>query len=206
MNENSALIIVDVQNDFCPGGSLAVTDGDQVIGVINRLAPRYPLVVATKDWHPRDHISFASCHPGHKVLDTITVNYGKQVLWPDHCVQATHGAQFHPHLDQTRLHVVLHKGTRSELDSYSAFAENDHRTTTGLDAWLGAMGVRTVYVTGLAEDFCVLATALDAVRLGFATVVVSDATRAVDAPPGTAERARRRMAQAGVRRVESREL
>jgi nicotinamidase/pyrazinamidase len=201
-----ALLIVDVQRDFCPGGSLAVPTGDQIIPVINRLAGRFPVVVATRDWHPEDHVSFASRHPGRRPFETVEVSYGKQVLWPDHCVRSTSGAEFHPDLDLRAVGMVLHKGMRRDLDSYSAFLENDHSTPTALDAWLRAKDVTDVYVTGLAEDFCVRATALDAIRLGFRAYVVGDATRAVDAPAGSADRARRELREAGVTIADSRGL
>jgi nicotinamidase/pyrazinamidase len=201
-----ALLVIDVQNDFCPGGSLAVEKGDEVVPVINGLLPRFPLVVATQDWHPPDHVSFASSHPGHKPLDVVQAAGVEQVLWPDHCVRGTRGADLHPRLDAGRIGLVLRKGTRTALDSYSAFFENDRRTDTGLRHYLKGMRVRELVVCGLATDYCVLASALDARRLGFRVSVVSDACRGVDLPSGSVARALQELEKAGVRIVISGEL
>jgi nicotinamidase/pyrazinamidase len=176
----SALIVIDVQNDFCPGGALAVPGGDAIIPALNRLIAASDLVVVTQDWHPRGHGSFASAHPGRQPFDIITVAYGPQTLWPDHCVQGTPGAAFHAALDATPAALVVRKGMRREVDSYSAFFENDRRTATGLDGWLRARGVDRVLLCGLAYDFCVAYSALDAARLGFATAVVENACAAID--------------------------
>lgn len=176
---NEALIVIDVQNDFCPGGALAVPDGDAVIPLINRLQARFETVVLTQDWHPADHRSFASMH-GAKPFSTMTMPYGEQVLWPDHCVQGTAGAAFHAGLETGRAQLVVRKGFRPEIDSYSAFFENDHSTVTGLAGYLRERGIGAVTLAGLATDFCVAYSALDAARLGFGVRVVEDACRAID--------------------------
>jgi nicotinamidase/pyrazinamidase len=206
MNETSALLLIDIQNDFCPGGALAVADGDAVVPVANLLMPLFRYVVATRDWHPRGHVSFASTHPGTKPLDTVTVSYGEQVLWPDHCVPGTEGAEFHPGLDTSRIDLILHKGSRKELDSYSAFFENDHTTPTGLAGYLSGLGVSTVYLAGLATDYCVFASAIDARRLGLEAVLVEDGCRGVDFPAGNVASALSRMKERGVKIVTSEEL
>jgi nicotinamidase-related amidase len=200
------LLVVDVQNDFCPGGSLAVEEGDRVVDVINRLMPLFDRVVATQDWHPKDHVSFASSHPGQKVLDVVDADGIPQVLWPDHCVQGTHGAELFPRLDIGRIELVLRKGLRRRLDSYSAFFENDHVTDTGLRFYLSGLGARQVVLCGLATDYCVRSSALDARRLGFEVSVVQDACRGVNFPPGSVDQALEEMKAAGVRLVDSRDL
>ena len=176
----SALIVIDVQNDFCPGGALAVPQGDTIISAVNRLIAMADLVVLTQDWHPRGHGSFASSHAGHQPFETIDVAYGPQTLWPDHCVQGTSGAAFHASLNAIPAALVVRKGMRSAVDSYSAFFENDRSTSTGLDGWLRSRGVERVLLCGLAYDFCVAYSALDAAHLGFATAVVEDACAAID--------------------------
>jgi nicotinamidase/pyrazinamidase len=196
--KESALLVVDVQNDFCPGGNLAVESGDEVVPVINRLMPGFPIVVATQDWHPPDHVSFASTHPERKPLDMIDAEGIDQVLWPDHCVQGTRGAELHPRLESGRIGLVLRKGMRPMLDSYSAFFENDRRTDTGLRHYLKGMKVRHLCICGLATDYCVLASALDARRLGLRVTLVLDACRGVDFPQGSIERAIASMQKAGV--------
>jgi len=201
-----ALIIVDVQNDFCSGGPLEVAEGDQVVPVINRIAPGFDVVVATRDWHPRDHVSFASSHSGREPGETIQVDGTEQVLWPDHCVQGSKGAELHPDLDVRPLNLILHKGTRRELDSYSGFMETDHRTRTGLAAYLKGLDVSEVTVCGLATDYCVFFTAMDAVSAGFDTRLVTDASRGIDQPEGNIERTTTEMKDAGVRLVTSAEL
>ena len=175
-----ALVIVDVQPDFTPGGALAVADGDAVIAPINRIAPLFPVVVATQDWHPADHFSFASAHPGRAPFETVEAAYGPQVLWPDHCVAGTAGAMLHPDLDGRAAQMVVRKGFRRAIDSYSAFFENDRTTATGLDGYLQARGVGRVFFAGLATDFCVGWSVLDARRLGYEAVLVEDACRAID--------------------------
>ena len=192
------LLVVDVQNDFCPGGSLAVEEGDQVVPVINRLMPLFDRVVATQDWHPKDHVSFASSHPGRKVLDVVDADGIQQVLWPDHCVQGTRGAELFPRLETGTVELVLRKGLRRGLDSYSAFFENDHKTDTGLRHYLKGMGVREVVLCGLATDYCVLSSALDARRLGFRVSLLTDACRGVNFPDGSVPRALASMEKAGV--------
>ena len=198
-----ALLVIDVQNDFCPGGSLAVDKGDEVVPIVNRLMPVFPLVVATQDWHPPDHVSFASSHPGHKPLDVVEAGGIEQVLWPDHCVRGTRGAELHPRLETAGVGLLLRKGMKSGLDSYSAFFENDHATDTGLQHYLKGLGVREVVVCGLATDYCVLSTAMDARRLGFEVTLVSDACRGVDFPAGSVRRALDAMRGAGVRVADS---
>ncbi|MFP4565639.1 MAG: bifunctional nicotinamidase/pyrazinamidase [Spirochaetaceae bacterium] len=202
----TALLVIDVQNDFCPGGNLPVEEGDRIIPIINRIAGRFPLVVATKDWHPEGHVSFASAHAGKEIQDTVRVGDIDQILWPDHCVQAGEGAAFHPDLDLRPINLVLHKGTKQGLDSYSAFYENDKETETGLRSFLQGLGFERVVVCGLAADVCVYFTAVDARSIGFETAVVWDATRGVDIPAGSVEEARRDMEQRGAAVIESGDL
>lgn len=175
-----ALIIIDVQNDFCPGGALAVAEGDAVVPVINALSSSFEHVVLTQDWHPAGHSSFASSHSGMQPFSSVTMPYGEQTLWPDHCIQGTRGAAFHPGLDWTRAELVLRKGFRPTIDSYSAFFENDRRTPTGLAGYLRERGIAAVTLVGLATDYCVAYSALDAVGHGFATTVRLDACRGID--------------------------
>lgn len=177
---DDALIVIDVQNDFCTGGSLAVPDGESVVAPINALMPEFSVIVLTQDWHPQGHASFASQHPGAEPFSSIDVDYGAQTLWPDHCIQGTQGSQFHPDLDVDRAHLIVRKGFRPDVDSYSAFVENDRRTTTGLDQWLRAVGVKRVFCCGLALDYCVKYSAEDAQERGFDTVVVEHACRGID--------------------------
>jgi nicotinamidase/pyrazinamidase len=208
MTEHSArvLLVVDVQNDFCPGGSLAVNEGDQVVPVINHCSPLFDRVIATQDWHPRNHVSFAASHPGKKIHDVVKVNGLEQVLWPQHCVGGTHGADFHPALNTENFSLLLRKGTNASIDSYSAFQENDKKTKTGLDGYLRGLGIRTVYVCGLATDYCVFYSALDAVSMGFSTHVVIDACRGVDVPAGSVERSIDMMREHGIDIMNSRDL
>ena len=187
IGENDVLLVVDVQNDFCPGGALAVPHGDQIVPLVNRLAQRFAHVILTQDWHPRGHQSFASAHPGHKPYDMIEVTYGPQVLWPDHCVQGTPGAAFHARLDIPQAELVLRKGYRRAIDSYSALYENDHVTPTGLGGYLRERGLSRVVLAGLAFDFCVRYSAEDARREGFAVIVVEDACRGIDISGSMAE-------------------
>ncbi len=175
-----ALLIVDVQNDFCPGGELAVPDGDLVIKPINRILGYFKHIVQTQDWHPGNHSSFASQHENKKAYETIEMSYGTQVLWPEHCVQGSFGAEFHPDLDTTRTNLILRKGVRASVDSYSAFYENDHTTSTGLAGYLKALNIKTLFVTGLATDFCVKWSAIDAINEGFEVYLVEDAVRGID--------------------------
>jgi len=198
-----ALLVIDVQNDFCPGGSLPVPEGDAVVPVINRLLPRFPVVVATQDWHPRDHVSFASNHPGTEPFSTIELQGVAQTLWPDHCIPGTHGAELHAGLDTAPLDLVLRKGMSPQLDSYSAFFENDRRTPTGLAGYLRERGVSEVYLSGLAADVCVYFSALDAARLGLSATFIEDATRGIDAPPGTLAERLEELRRSGVRMIRS---
>jgi nicotinamidase/pyrazinamidase len=196
---DACLLVVDVQNDFMPGGALAVPRGDEVVPVINRLAARFENVVLTQDWHPRGHASFASSHPGKKPFETIELPYGKQVLWPDHCVQGTAGAAFHSDLDVMKPQLVIRKGHHRDIDSYSGFVEADRKTSTGLAGYLRERGIKKLYVCGLATDFCVAWTALDARAAGFDTTVIEDACRAIDLD-GSLARAWQDLAAAGVTR------
>jgi nicotinamidase/pyrazinamidase len=180
INRDDVLIVVDVQNDFCPGGALPVPRGDEVVPIVNRLAARFRNVVLTQDWHPAGHFSFASTHPGKKPFQTIAAAYGPQMLWPDHCVQGTPGAAFHPALDIPHAALVVRKGMQPAIDSYSAFYENDHETPTGLVGYLRDRGLSRVFLAGLAFDFCVRYSAEDAQRRGFTVFVVEDACRGID--------------------------
>lgn len=178
--ETDMLLVVDIQNDFCPGGALAVPGGDEVVPLANRLMALFPHVVLTQDWHPPGHESFASSHPGKAPFEIDEAPYGAQILWPDHCVQGSEGAAFHPGLDLVGAELIVRKGFHKGIDSYSAFYENDHATPTGLAANLRERGFRHVYLCGLATDFCVKWSALDARREGFAATVIEDACRAID--------------------------
>jgi nicotinamidase/pyrazinamidase len=200
IRNDDVLLIIDVQNDFCPGGALAVADGDAVVPVVNRLAEKFDHVVLTQDWHPSGHSSFATSHPGSAPFASISMPYGRQTLWPDHCIQASAGAAFHPKLETTRAELVIRKGFRPEIDSYSAFYENDRKTPTGLAGYLRERGLRRVLLAGLATDYCVHYSAVDARRLGFDTVLVEAGCRAIDLA-GSLDAAWTSMAEAGVRRV-----
>jgi nicotinamidase/pyrazinamidase len=180
IGESDVLLVVDVQNDFCPNGNLPVPHGDEVVPTINRLAGRFRHVVLTQDWHPPGHHSFASSHPGKRPFDTVTVVYGQQILWPEHCVQGTIGAQFHDDLQIPHAELVLRKGFRPTIDSYSAFYENDRKTPTGLAGYLRERGLTRIFVAGLALDFCVRYSAEDARREGFSVTVIEDACRGID--------------------------
>jgi nicotinamidase/pyrazinamidase len=185
----SALIVVDLQNDFLPGGALAVPRGDEVVAVANAVMPVFDRVIATQDWHPANHASFAANHSGRRVGETITLGEATQVLWPVHCVQGTRGAELHEGIDRSRLAAVFQKGTDPRIDSYSGFFDNGHRKATGLGDWLEGRGVRQLYVLGLATDYCVKFTVLDALKLGYEVWVIEDGCRAVDSAPGAGERA-----------------
>jgi nicotinamidase/pyrazinamidase len=200
---HAALLLIDLQPDFLPGGALAVPDGNAVIPLANRLATRFETVVLTQDWHPAGHRSFASAHPGRAPFEAIRLPYGTQVLWPDHCIQATQGAALAPGLDVPHASLILRKGCNPQVDSYSAFAEADG-TTTGLAAWLRARGITHLVLAGLATDYCVAWSALDASRAGFTTAVAEDACRAIDLNGSLAE-AWNNMAQAGIARVQSKQ-
>ena len=199
------LLVVDMQNDFCPGGALAVPRGDELASIVNRLATRFPHVVLTQDWHPPAHQSFASTHAGRKPFETITVDYGAQILWPDHCVQGTPGAAFHPDLHIPQAELVLRKGYRRDIDSYSAFYENDHHTPTGLVGYLRERGLARVFLAGLAFDFCVRYSAEDAHREGFGVVVIEDACRSIDVD-GSRAATRRTLAAMGIAAVDSAQI
>jgi nicotinamidase/pyrazinamidase len=205
ISRHDVLIIVDAQNDFCAGGALAVPQGEAIVPVANRIAGRFAHVLATQDWHPPGHLSFASSHQGRKPFERIDAFYGVQTLWPDHCVQGTSGAEIHRDLDLRRVELVIRKGFRPEIDSYSAFYENDQRTPTGLAGYLRERGFRRVFLAGLATDYCVHYSALDARREGFDVVVIEDACRAIDLD-GSLARAFSEMNEAGVRRAWSEEF
>ena len=202
----NALILVDVQNDFVPGGALAVPDGDKVAPIANAVQERFELVVATQDWHPGNHGSFAANHPGRDPGETIDLNGLLQILWPVHCVQGTQGAEFVRDLETARIARVFQKGTDAAIDSYSGFFDNGHRKATGLGDYLKGRGVTDVYVLGLATDYCVKFTALDARELGFNTFLIEDASRGVNLRPGDVDRAIEEMRRAGVRIATSRDL
>jgi nicotinamidase/pyrazinamidase len=180
IDAHDVLIVIDVQNDFCPGGALAVPHGDEVIAPIHRVAPHFEHIILTQDWHTPDHASFASAHPGKESFETVELSYGTQTLWPDHCVQGTRGAEFHPELKLTHAELILRKGFRPQIDSYSAFFENDHKTSTGLAGYLRERGLNRVFLAGLAYDYCVGYSALDARLFGLETFILRDACRAID--------------------------
>jgi len=196
------LLVVDVQNCFVPGGNLPVKEGDQIVPLINRLAKAYEHVVLTQDWHTPGHISFASSHPGKKPFETVSLPYGTQVLWPDHCVQGTADSNLHPALNIPHAELIIRKGYRKQMDSYSAFYEADSKTPTGLTGYLKERGLKKVYLVGLATDFCVAWSALDARKAGFEAAVIEDATRGIDAG-GSLAKAWTDMTGAGVQRLQS---
>jgi nicotinamidase/pyrazinamidase len=200
-----ALLVIDLQNDFCPGGALAVPEGDLIVPLINQLAHRFEHVILTQDWHPANHISFASSHPGTKPFGTIEVSYGTQTLWPDHCIRGTRGADFHPGLDAPHAELILRKGLRRDIDSYSAFMEDDHATPTGLASYLRERGLGRLFLCGLAYDFCVRFSAIDGTAAGFECIVIDDATRAVGVM-GSVEDARAELADKSVRHILSANL
>jgi len=210
----AALVVVDVQNDFCPGGALEVPEGDEIIPKINQLmedniqvgGELFVKTVATADWHPPGHISFASSHPGHQVHQRIEIDGLEQNLWPDHCVMGTRGAEFHPSIDTDRFDLILRKGTAPDLDSYSAFFENDGKTPTGLEGYLHMFHVERVFIVGLAFDWCVYFSAVDAHRLGFHAFVIEDLCRAVDVPEGFADQRRQDLYQRGVELISTEEM
>jgi nicotinamidase/pyrazinamidase len=205
IDDSSVLLVIDVQNCFLPGGSLAVKDGDKVVPVINRLAKGFANVVMTQDWHTAGHVSFASSHPGKKPFETIDLKYGKQVLWPDHCVQGTDGAALSKDLSIPQAELIIRKGFHKNVDSYSAFTEADGKTTTGLSSYLKARKLHRVFVAGLATDFCVAWSAMDARKAGFETYVIEDACRGIDTQ-GSLAKAWADMAKAGVKRIQSSDI
>ncbi|WP_457647176.1 bifunctional nicotinamidase/pyrazinamidase [Profundibacter sp.] len=194
----NALIVIDVQNDFCPGGALAVAEGDRIIPQINAMMGNYDATILTQDWHPQGHSSFASSHTGKAPFDMIDMPYGAQVLWPDHCVQGTDGADFHADLNTDAADMIIRKGYNPDIDSYSAFFENDHKTPTGLEGYLRTRGITTLTMVGLATDFCVHFSAVDAAKLGFDVTVLEGACRAIDMD-GSLAAARAAMLGAGVK-------
>lgn len=204
IGEHDALIVVDVQNDFCPNGALAVQDGHLVIDVINGLMGKFRHVVLTQDWHPADHVSFADNH-AKQPFSTITLPYGEQILWPRHCVQGSHGAKLHDALNQTPATLIIRKGHHADIDSYSAFLEADRQTHTGLAGLLQQINVKRVFITGLATDFCVAWTAMDACDFGFECFVIDDACRGIDAD-GSLAQAWEQMTAKGVRRIDSQDI
>lgn len=205
MQKNAALIVVDVQNGFTPGGNLAVANADEIIPNINEIATYFENIIITQDWHPEDHISFAQNHANKNPFDTVELDYGTQVLWPSHCVQGTHDAELHPDLKLPTAQLIIRKGFHRNIDSYSAFVEADHKTTTGLSGYLKERAIDTVFVVGIATDFCVAWTAIDAVTLGFKTFVIADATKGIDLN-GSLQQAWQDMLEAGVHRINMKDL
>jgi nicotinamidase/pyrazinamidase len=205
VTSHDVLLITDLQNDFCPGGALAVADGDAVIEPIHRAAQHFQHIILTQDWHTPDHNSFASAHPGKKPFEQIELAYGPQTLWPDHCIQGTHGAEFHPALQLTRAELILRKGFRRAIDSYSAFFENDRNTATGLAGYLRERGLNRIFLVGLAYDYCVGYSALDARRIGLPAIILRDACRAIDLNGSVAE-IERQFATAGVELMNTNDL
>lgn len=205
LQPDDVLLVIDVQNDFCPSGTLAVAEGDQVVPIINVLAKKFDHVILTQDWHPTHHISFASTHPGKSHYETIQAPYGPQTLWPEHCLQNTPGADFHPALHIPHAELILRKGFRTHIDAYSAFLENDHFTSTGLAGYLRERGLQRLFLCGLAYDFCVRYSAIDGAALGFECLVIEDATRSVNLPDSVAK-THAALAAAGVERLQSRQI
>nr|WP_183265829.1 bifunctional nicotinamidase/pyrazinamidase [Acidocella aromatica] len=202
MQPHTALLVIDVQNDFCAGGALAVPEGEAVVPRVNRLAKQFETVVLTQDWHPADHISFAASHPGRQPFESLDLPYGPQVLWPSHCVQGTQGAALHPELDIPHARMILRKGGNRLVDSYSAFLEADRTSRTGLDGYLRSLGITDLYICGLATDFCVAWSAEDARAFGFSATIIEDACRAIDLN-GSLAAAWAKLAAAGVGRIGS---
>ena len=180
INTNSVLLIIDIQNDFCPGGALAVDEGDKIVSNVNSIQEKFTVKILTQDWHPKNHKSFASNHKNKDPMSTTQMFYGTQVLWPDHCIQGTEGSRFHAKLITDNADLIIRKGFRPEIDSYSAFFENDQKTPTGLDGYLKSRGLNTIYLCGLALDFCVYFSAIDGAKLGYNVTVIKDACRAID--------------------------
>ncbi len=206
IDKKSALLIIDVQNDFCPGGALAVPNGDEVVPVLNSSAARFPTVVATKDWHPPGHISFASVHEGATIGEVRKIDGLDQVMWPDHCIPGTPGAEFHPDLAVDHINLIVHKGLDKKLDSYSAFFENDGTTPTGLEGYLRGLGIGQIVIGGLATDYCVYFSAKDALACGFSVFLLEDAVRGVDVPEGNLAKTVDDMKRSGVVFISSQEV
>jgi len=206
VDSKSALLVIDVQNDFCPGGQLAVEGGDEVVPLINRIMGLFGLVAATQDWHPAGHLSFAVNHSGKKVFDAVEVCGIDQVLWPEHCIAGTRGAEFHSDLNSAAFNLILRKGRQKELDSYSAFLENDHKTSTGLEFYLKGLEVSRLFLCGIATDVCVYYSAIDGIALGFEVFVIEDGCRGIDTPPGTLKKRIDKMITEGVKVINSKEL
>lgn len=206
MEEKKALIIIDVQNDFCPGGALAVPEGDRIISTINELSGKFEKVIATQDWHPENHVSFAVNYPGKKEYDVVDHEGIEQVLWPKHCVPGTKGAEFHPELNTEKVDLILRKGNDPDIDSYSAFRENDKETITGLEGYLRKLKIKETYFCGLALDYCVFYSAMDAKELGFETYVIIDGTKGIDSPEGNIDKSLDEMKQSGIKIIESKDL
>lgn len=205
ITDRDALLVIDLQNDFCSNGNLAVAEGDTIVPLINTLATKFPHVILTQDWHPTRHISFASSHPGKNPYDQIAAPYGPQTLWPDHCLQHSTGADLHPALNIPHAELILRKGFRREIDSYSAFLENDHTTPTGLAGYLRERKLTRLFLCGLAYDFCVRFSAIDGKALGFETIVLEDVTRPVNLP-GTVEATNAALAAAHIPRIQSSQI
>lgn len=204
-NKKIALLLIDIQNDFCPGGALAVPGGDEIVSLANQLMDCFNNTVLTQDWHVAGHLSFASSHAGKQPFETTELSYGLQVLWPDHCVQGSYGAEFHRDLNTDRAQLIIRKGFRREIDSYSAFYENDRKTSTGLAGYLQSRGIDTLYLAGLATDFCVAYSALDARREGFSVYLIEDGCRAIDME-GSLAQMTEEMRQAGVHFINSADI
>lgn len=201
-----ALILVDLQNDFCSGGNLAVPGGDEVIPIANQLQRYFDCIIATKDWHPKDHMSFASNHPGKKIGDLVNIGDMEQILWPDHCVQDSKGSEFHPELDTRQIDKIIYKGTDKNIDSYSTFFDNAHLRETGLKGYLKEKKINEIYIMGLATDYCVKYSCRDAVKLGFDTYIIEDACRGVELKEGDIRSAFQEMKEEGVKIVQSKEI
>jgi nicotinamidase/pyrazinamidase len=206
MGKEKALIIVDMQNDFCPGGALEVKEGDRIIETINSLAGRFEVVVATQDWHPPEHRSFASAHPGKRPFDLIELNGRKQTLWPPHCIQGTWGAELVKDLDQTRIRTIFRKGMDPDVDSYSGFRDNLKEAVTGLDGYLRSLGIRDIYICGLATDFCVYFTAMDGLEMGYGVWIILDGTKGIDLPRGSLDEKLERFRRDGGKVITSSEV
>lgn len=206
IKKHAALIMVDIQNDFCKGGNLAVPDGDAVVALANQLQPYFEIVIASKDWHPKNHVSFASNHPGKKIADTVLVHDFQQILWPDHCVQHSPGSEFHPALKTTLIKRIFYKGTDPFIDSYSTFFDNEHKRSTGLGDYLHQAGIKDVYIMGLATDYCVKYSVLDAAKLGFNVYMLEDACRGVELRKGNTANALKEMQAIGAKIINTADI